>query len=438
MAHSGIEVILLADAPNALTELCGITLLERLLRIVQRLGFERVTVISATSNAIAGALAKPSWARAKLVVDVVANPVGVEAATSAAILKIAVAAATASTAQRWLIIPAGIYCDARLLAALCRKNANTVLVDSGPPELVRALLETFPQTARGRLCGPAFLMNNSLAATSSNAPFFQQLKDRIDNIDVVDAATEPDYVVSMRRHVRPLCFPAPSANHRRVAERVVLDSAQNGTLDIPAYAHASIENWIVSRLSRTTITPNQVTTISFLVGCIATVAFATGHLWLGTLIALLFGVLDGVDGKLARVKVETTERGKWEHKLDYLIENSWWVALAFHLWSSGRLPNAFYLFALLIGSDLVDRLAKKWAKHATGLQLDDVAPFDRAFRLIAGRRNIYAWMLAGGLLLGAVDQTYAAICVWAAVTAAVHLLRYLWIRGRTAGGSVPV
>ncbi len=38
--------ILIADAPEALMELCGVNLLERLLRILQRLGFRRAIVFS--------------------------------------------------------------------------------------------------------------------------------------------------------------------------------------------------------------------------------------------------------------------------------------------------------------------------------------------------------------------------------------------------------
>src|SRR5207253_1350387 len=97
------------------------------------------------------------------------------------------------------------------------------------------------------------------------------------------------------------------------------------------------------------------------------------------------------------VKIETTERGKGEHRLDYLIENAWWATIAFHLWRSGQFPNAFYFLTLLVGSHLLDEFAKRRAKMAKGRLLDDVEPFDRAFRLIAARRNVYVWMLAGGL-----------------------------------------
>src|SRR5207244_6768701 len=183
-------------------------------------------------------------------------------------------------------------------------------------------------------------------------------------IDIVDAAEEDDYVVSMRRYVRPLCFSAPSEQSRRVAERVILDSAQNGTLDLPAYIHAPIETAIISLLCKTRITPNQITIVGFIIGFSATAAFALGRVGLGILAALIFGIVDGLDGTQSRVKIETTERGKWEHHLDYLIENSWWAAIAFHLWRSVHFPNVFYFLALLVGSHLLDEFAKRRAKMA--------------------------------------------------------------------------
>ena len=87
----------------------------------------------------------------------------------------------------------------------------------------------------------------------------------------------------------------------------------------------------------------------------------------------------------------------------------------------------FYFLALLIASHLLGEFAKRRAKMAKGRLLDDVAPFDRAFRLIAARRNVYVWILACGFLLGAFPQSYAIICGWAAVSAAVHLMRSVWI-----------
>ena len=404
--------ILVADAPEALVELCGVNLLERFLRILQRLGFRRAIVLSTTPEIVGAEVAKRSWAREKIIVHVVSHATG--PVTPQLVL-------VQDQSERFLIVPANTYCDARLLVTLCTKDSSAALVDSNPPEFARSLIRD--------PCGPALVTKDFLSAFSPTMPFFEQLKARIDNrqIDIVDVAEQDDYIVSMRRRVRPFCFPVPAEQNRRLVERVILDSAQKGTLDLPAYLHAPIETRIISLLCKTRITPNQITIAGFIIGCSATAAFVVGRVGVGILAALIFGIVDGLDGKQSRVKIETTERGKWEHHLDYVIENSWWAAIAFHLWRSGQFPNVFYFLALLIGSHLLDEFAKRRAKMATGRLLDDVAPFDRVFRLIAARRNVYVWILACGFLLHAFPQSYAVICGWAAFSAAIHLVRSIWI-----------
>ena len=404
--------ILVADAPDALTELCGVNLIERLLRILQRLGFRRAIVFSSTPEIVGAELAKRSWARQEITTQVV--PIAVKPVTAHRILE-------QDETARFLIVPANVYCDARLLAALSARNSPTVLVDSNPPQLVEQLIQN-PS-------GPALVTRDFLLACSNSAPLVEELKQKIHagEVEAVDAAKVDDYIVSMRRRVRPLCFSAPPEQTRRVAERVILGSAQNGTLDLPGYIHGPIETVIISLLCKTRITPNQITIGAFVIGCGATAAFVVGRIGLGILAALIFGIVDGLDGKQSRVKIETTERGKWEHHLDYLIENSWWLAIAFHLWRSGQSPNVFYFLTLLIASHLLAEFAKRRVKIARGRLLDDVAPFDRAFRLIAARRNVYVWILACGFLLGAFPQSYAIMCGWAAISAAVHLVRSIWI-----------
>ena len=405
--------ILVADAPDALVELCGVNLVERLLRILQRLGFRRAIVFSSTPEIIGAELAKRSWAREQITAQLV--PTAAEPVTAHRILE-------QGQTARFLIVPANVYCDGRLLAALSARNSPTVLVDSNPPQFVQDMIQN-PS-------GPALVTRDFLLACSDSAPVFEELKQKTDdsrNRHCGRSRRVDDYIVSMRRRVRPLCFSAPPEQSRRVAERVILDSAQNGTLDLPAYIHGPIETAIISLLCKTRITPNQITIGGFVIGCSATAAFVVGRVGLGILAALIFGIVDGLDGKLSRVKIETTERGKWEHHLDYLIENSWWLAIAFHLWRSGQFPNVFYFLALLIASHLLAEFAKRRVKIARGRLLDDVAPFDRAFRLIAARRNVYVWILACGFLLGAFPQSYAIICGWAAVSAAVHLTRSVWI-----------
>src|SRR5205807_3127299 len=126
-------------------------------------------------------------------------------------------------------------------------------------------------------------------------------------------------------------------------------------------------------------------------------------------------------------KVETTAAGEWEHLIDYFIELSWWAALAFYFHAAG-LPSAFWLLGLYIGSDLLDRLAKRAVKKKVGRNLDDVSNFDRFVRCIGARRNINIWILIPALALGDAASGFVLICGWSAATALAHIVRALQIR----------
>src|SRR5205814_3101970 len=162
----------------------------------------------------------------------------------------------------------------------------------------------------------------------------------------------------MRRELRAYWFPSRAPGQRMVAERVLVEAAQKGAQDFPALVHAPIENLLVSHLCKTAITPNQLTAFSNIVAGGATLLFTTGHLSLGIALALAVGVLDGLDGKLARLKIETSKMGRLEHWFDALFEISWWIALAYYFQSSGRIPAAFGYLALLLCAEAAAGLAK--------------------------------------------------------------------------------
>ena len=421
------QLLILADPCDALCMLFGISLLERLLRVVQRLGF-REAIIVTDSNEVTNHLAKRSWARAavglrfcqKKANDIRVGEIPVDAG-------------------RALIVSAGFYYDARLLQALSERPTTTLLVDSVPPPGCARLwrpegrASARPGNAAAALVDQAWLSRQNPAA----ALFAQLSSDAATGrIESCDAAQQPTYVVALRKDLRPVFFPAPSPNLVAVAERFPRDVAQNGVLDFPGLLDSPIEDLIVARLCHTSITPNQVTLVTMLIGLVVTALFATGHLWWGVALAYTIEVLDGVDGKLARTKVETTVAGDWEHIVDYCVELSWWMALAYHF-HAVNLRSAYWLLLLLVGSDLVDRLAKRSVKQKVERNLDDVSNIDRFVRCIGSRRNINIWILAAALALGDAANGFLLICGWGAATAAAHVVRALQIRfGRSVTSSV--
>lgn len=246
-------------------------------------------------------------------------------------------------------------------------------------------------------------------------------------IEALDIASRAWYSGEMRRELRPYWFPSPAPGQRQMAERVLIEAAQKGAQDFPALVHAPIENFLVSYLCKTAVTPNQLTVFSNVVAWGATLLFATGQLAAGTALALAVGILDGLDGKQARIKVETSKAGKLEHWFDALFEISWWIAIAYYFRSSGRLPAAFGYLALLLGAEAVAGLGKLSVIRRFGKLIDEISNFDRIVRLFGGRRNIYVWLFALGILFQAPVAAFQIMAWWAAVTAAIQVPRAIFL-----------
>ena len=409
------ECIILADAPDALVELCGISTLERLLRTIQRCGVTRAIILSSTATEIAEHLAQPSWARSDLTVSVR------ERSTGPATVQQIVDCWSASV-ERALLLRGDVVFDIRLLRALLAKTSPAILIDSSAPE-----------TNRDKLCGAALLQREWAAARNGpvETALVQGLEER--TVEALDVASQPLYDPELRRNRRAFWFPTTVPVDRKVAENVLFDSVQKGALDFPALIHAPIEKFLLRFLCKTTITPNQLTISSAVAICLTIILFATGQLIWGVVLALIIGILDGLDGKQARIKVETTAVGKLEHRLDDFLDVAWPTALAFHFYTSGQLPSAFYYLAVLLIAEGIDGIGKLVIYSTAARLMTAPGRFDTLVRFVGGRRNIYVWILGISLILGAPAKALMVMAWWEAITAAIdisHAARLLFLRGK--------
>src|SRR5262245_51156500 len=418
-------LLIVADSPEALTDLCGISLLERMRRIALQLGFREAMILSNSVKAVATHVANESWRRADVSLTF-RERTGAKV-TVGDILD-CLAALRVASGGRILIVFAGFYCDERLLRSLADAQTNSALIDSDPPSIIAPLLENSDGHSSRLLCA-AVLSSEWLSRKNRDSTLVDEITSDMmpGRMARVDAARQQAYVQSMRRSVRLVFFPAPSLQHRPLAERLLRDATQKGVLDFPALLHAPIEKWLVSHLCRTTISPNQITLGTGVLGLGVTLLYACGYLWAGVLLALVIGVLDGIDGKLARLKAQTTKLGKKEHDLDYLVETSWWMALAYHFRATGQIRYAFVIFLAFFASHVLERVAKKAVQRRIGRDLDDCAPFDRLVRIVAGRRNIYTWLFTFFLVIGAPATGFIWLCFWGVASAVIYIFRALQI-----------
>src|SRR3989449_1230380 len=369
-------LLIVADSPEALMNLCGISLLERMRRIALQLGFRKAMILSNSVKAVATHVANESWHRADVSVTFRERT---GAKVTVGDIQDCLAAQRVASDGRVLIVFAGFYCDERLLRSLAGAQPTSALIDSDPPSIIAPLLENSDTHSFGRLLCAALLSSEWLSRKNRAGTLVEEITSdtMAGRIARVDAARQQAYVGSMRKSVRPVFFPAPSLERRPLAERLLRDATQKGVLDFPALVHAPIEKWLVSPLCRTTITPNQITLGTGVLGLGVTLLYACGYLWAGVLLALVIGVLDGIDGKLARLKAQTTKLGKREHDLDYFVETSWWMALAYHFQATGQIRYAYVIFFAFFVFHRMERMAIQTVQRRIGRNLDDFATFDR-------------------------------------------------------------
>lgn len=237
----------------------------------------------------------------------------------------------------------------------------------------------------------------------------------------IDLAGQDTYAPDRRRHV-PLLWDRPlnGADARRTGAEL-LAAAQKGCLDWPArFVHPRIENAVVRMLLPLPITPNVISVIALLLGLYAAWAFATGALWTGLLIVLAIGPIDGIDGKLARTRVEFSRWGDLEHVGDKIVEYGCFAGLA----AAFGTAAAWALAALIVFAALAEAVQGEFYRRMTGAQLDDAGQFERAFRLVSGRRNTFFWTLLPFAWFGAWWAGLIAITVYAVVNFFIMQARF--------------
>ncbi len=257
----------------------------------------------------------------------------------------------------------------------------------------------------------------------------------------VDIRTVPEYLPDLRRYLPLAWTPIRSVADQHRASRHLFDAAQKGVLDFPArYLHPLPENALVRLLAGTPVTPNAVTILTGVLGFTATYLFATGQrsaVGAALAIALVVNVLDGVDGKLARVRLQASPFGdRLDHFLDVTFEFSWYLAIGWGLRATATAGNPLAAGVGLIGVMLASRALSGVYKAFSGRQIHDHRAFDRGFRLVAGRRNIYVLILVAGWLMGRLDQALLVSLWWGGVTALVYLIRSVmaWQISRRSSG----
>jgi choline kinase/phosphatidylglycerophosphate synthase len=239
--------------------------------------------------------------------------------------------------------------------------------------------------------------------------------------DVLDISECSEHIPKLRKKMKPYWIDVDTEKDVKKAKEMLIEKLSKAPSDLLArYVHRPIENKLVYYLSDYGITPNQMTILVNVVAYGVTILFLSGHLLPASVLTFAVGLMDGLDGKLARVKAMTSKLGSMEHPFDTLYEFSWIVALSAHLsLSTGELLPALLgmLVILLVAfyRQCYDRF-----RMSTGKSLDAYAKFDRVFRRVAGRRNLYNIHILVAVALGVPFYCLISMALHASITAIVY------------------
>ena len=240
----------------------------------------------------------------------------------------------------------------------------------------------------------------------------------------VDALGAFDH--QLRKAKAPLLEPV-SEQTKRALEGQLYGSSYKGITDlVTKFVWPRPARLGVRLCARMGLTPNAVTTIGFLLMVGACYLFAQGQFALGLAAGWLMTYLDTVDGKLARVTIQSSRVGHlFDHGMDLIHPPFWYVywgtALAAYqpIWGL-ELTDLYWL--IIVGY-ILGRVVEALFHLLGDASIFSWRPFDAYFRLVTARRNPCMILLTLSLLVGRPDWGLLSVALWTAATTAIMLVR---------------
>ena len=185
-----------------------------------------------------------------------------------------------------------------------------------------------------------------------------------------------------------------------------------------------VTRWLAEH---TSVTPNMVTFLSFLLVLVAFGLFAAGQYGWGLLAAWLMTFLDTVDGKLARTTLTSSKFGDiFDHGIDLVHPPFWYAAWAMGLHAAGHpLPPEWWwgsLIVIIVGY-VVQRLMEGISIALLGMEIHIWRRFDTWFREVTARRNPNLVLLTLFWLIGRPDWGLIAVAAWTLISLLVHAVQ---------------
>jgi len=186
------------------------------------------------------------------------------------------------------------------------------------------------------------------------------------------------------------------------------------------------------------ISPNWVTTAGLILVLAACYLFLHGHYFAGLAAAWMMTFLDTVDGKLARVTVQSSKFGHlYDHAIDLVHPPFWYIYWGMSI--NGLEPvlgfSQVQMYGLIVAGYVAGRAVEGVFPLLGDCSIFTWKPFDAWFRLVTARRNPCLIIMTVSAFAGRPDWGFVAVTFWTVLTTFVLALRFLQgLAARLTGG----
>ena len=231
------------------------------------------------------------------------------------------------------------------------------------------------------------------------------------------------------RFVRPPLLEHITRETRASLETLLYGNSYRGITDlVTKFVWPKPARHVVAFCAKFGLSPNMVTTIGFILVLAACYLFYHGYYFSGLLAGWVMTFLDTVDGKLARVTIQSSKFGDlYDHAIDVIHPPFWYIfwglslvtlqpVLGFDLYELGWIIAIAYISG---------RAIEGVFPFLGGPSVFTWRPFDAWFRLVVARRNPCMIILTLGALVGRPDWGYIGVVGWLVLSTLIVFVRLL-------------
>ncbi len=235
--------------------------------------------------------------------------------------------------------------------------------------------------------------------------------------------------INLRRSTKPLLEPV-SLSRKDQLENKLYGNAYRGITDlVTKFVWPRPAKQAVHVCANMGITPNMVTSLGLLLVIAACFLFYHHYYAWGLLAGWIMTYLDTVDGKLARVTINSSQFGHlYDHLIDLIHPPIWYVVWGGSLigFSGAMGMSLDQMNWAIILAYVSGRCVEGLFPLLGGCEIFTWRPLDAWFRLITARRNPCMILLTLSLFAGRPDWGFIAVTFWTVLTTIILNLRLVY------------